>query len=431
MAATEQVLQQIVRICTTDLGGHSSFHRSGFAELCFPNYDRDEFYDILGQSRSNDKPGVATVPRVQIMDEPNLKHTTKFILDAAQMHQVACYALPKEFGHRRWKRSYSLTRDGNSFDACMRKLKGASATLLVIRTGRGEIFGGFSDAPWEQDTFKYHGGENTKLFTFVNTRMVQTQSSRSLYSIDESVHSCSSSTDRESYDARDDCEGKSKKKGSISVYSWSGLNRDFQYCDSSRTLLAFGGGGARFGLSIERNFKMGTTGPCETFTNEKLGSEESFRVIDVEIWTFADVEATCCSVLCCQQMPPAIPTEDTNWIPPVRLVRERERPEKFILDQSQLDLIARFVLPQTIAVCRWKRAYSLARDGDSFDTCLHMIRKERRSLMVIRTEDNQIFGGYADSPWKAFHCNYYGSAQACLWKLTPKGDTCSSSTTYQ
>ena len=96
-----------------------------------------------------------------------------------------------------------------------------------------------------------------------------------------------------------------------------------------------------------------------------------------------------------------------------------------------MDLIARFVLPQTVAACRWKRAYSLARDGDSFDSCLHLTRKERRSLMVIRTDDGQIFGGYADSPWKAFHCNYYGSAQACLWKFTTNEDQDSASPNQQ
>ena len=421
MAATEQLLQQLVRICATEFGGDSSFQRSGFAELCFPSYDLDEFHDILGRGLGGDTAGLTSVPRVQIMDEPNIKHTTKFILDAAQMHQVACYALPKQLAHRRWKRTFSLARDGNSFEACMQKLKGEKETLLVVKTMQGEVFGGYSDAPWEQDTFAYHGGDNTKLFSFVD-KIVRNQSSRSLHSIDDSVHSCASSTDMQNCDSRDDCEEKTGKKRAMRVYSWSGLNRDFQYCDSSRTLLAFGGGGARFGLSIERNFKMGSTGPCDTFTNEKLGNEENFRVMDVEIWTFVAVEETCCSILCCQQAPTTVPAEDTNWIPPVRLVRERVRPEKFILNQAQLDQIARYVLPQTIAACRWKRAYSLARDGDSFDTCLHKTRKERRSLMVIRTEDNQIFGGYADSPWKAFHCNYYGSAQACLWKFTSDDD---------
>jgi len=178
--------------------------------------------------------------------------------------------------------------------------------------------------------------------------------------------------------------------------------------------MAFGGGGARFGLSIEKDFRVGSTGPCETFRNDPLGSDESFRIADVEIWGFVAPEETCCSLLCFQPHH-YTQEQDVNWIPPVRVAREVTRPENFVLDQTKMDQIARFVLPQTIAACRWKRVYSLARDGDSFEACLHYTRKERRSLMVIRTSDDQIFGGYADSPWRACHANYYGSAQACLW----------------
>ena len=43
--------------------------------------------------------------------------------------------------------------------------------------------------------------------------------------------------------------------------------------------------------------------------------------------------------------------------------------------------------------------------------------------MVIKTDDNQIFGGYADSPWRPFNCNYYGSAQASLWTFAQQRPT--------
>lgn len=413
MAVHERVMQQFFRICATDFGGGSSIQRSGFAELCFPSFDLDDFYHgVVHHGPSSDD---AVVPRVQIMDEPNLKQSTDFILDAVQMHQVASFVLPKELKLRRWKRSFSLARDGPSFEECMEKINGEQQTLLVVTTNHGEMFGGYSDARWDFNSGTYHGGEKSKLFSFVTS---DRRSTRSLHSIDDSAHSYQSNQSTTCFDARDDCEETKEKKGSLSVYSWSGLNRDFQYCDSSRSLLAFGGGGARFGLSIEQNFKVGTTAPCDTFTNDKLGSSERFQIMDLEIWSFVVVEESCCSMLCCQQLPALNPQEDITWIPPVRVVRERLRPEHFILDQAKMNLIARYVFPQTVASCQWKRAYSLARDGDCFDTCLHMCRRERRSLMVIRTPDGQIFGGYADSPWKAFHCNYYGSAQACLWKFT-------------
>ena len=212
---------------------------------------------------------------------------------------------------------------------------------------------------------------------------------------------------------------------SITTYPWTGLNRDFQYCDPSRTLVAFGGGGARFGLCIERDFRTGSTGPCETFGNEKLGSDENFRVLDVEVWGFVGTDDTCCSSLLCFQPQPLI-HEDSNFIPSVRVDRDDPQPETFVLDQPKMNLIARFVLPRTIASCRWRRVYSLARDGDAFEACLGLIRREQRSLMVIRTDDNQIFGGYADSPWRPCHGNYYGSAQACLWTFATTSEDQSS-----
>ncbi|CAB9513525.1 receptor coactivator 7 [Seminavis robusta] len=400
MAATQQIFRQLLNLCASE-----NYPRSGLAELCFPNYESDQ--------HDEDNQALSWIPRVQIVDEPNHKNSSKFLLDAAQMHQIACSVLPKELAFHRWKRVFSLARDGPSFYDFIYRIRENRQTLLIVKTTRGELFGGFSDSPWEMDNQYFHGGEQSKLFTFV--KRSRRGASGSSDDSDNVVNrdSCRS---LERYDSRDDdhYDQKSEKKESLTVYPWSGLNRHVQYCDPGRTLIAFGGGGARFGLSIEQSFRFGSTGPCETFGNEKLGTDENFRVSDVEVWGFVDVEETCCSsLLCFQPLAPA--EEDVNFIPSVRVDRVDPQPETFILDQQKMDQIARFVLPRTIASCRWKRVYSLSRDGDAFEVCLHLVRKEQRSLMVIRTEDNQIFGGYADSPWSPSNSNYYGSAQACLW----------------
>jgi hypothetical protein len=422
MAATEQIFKQLLQLCSTDYYGEGLYNRGGFAELCFPNYDDD---DEDGGGSSG--PAVFSwIPRVQIVDEPNLKFTSKFILDASQMHQIARFVLPKELAFRRWKRLYSLARDGDCFEECLDRIQGQARTLLVVRTCHGEAFGGYADTAWERDNHEFHGSEQSKVFSFVPLEKLTRES--------KAIESLSSSEDSseiidaivDAPDERDDAEARQLKKKRqqdqqqqqpLRVYKWSGLNRDFQYCDPSRTLIAFGSGGARFGLSIERDFRFGSTGQCDTYENDPLCSEGNFRILDMEIWGFVAMEDACCSCLCFQ--PEHVPEEHIDWIPPVRVVREPYRTEKFILDAPRMNQIARYVLPQGIAACRWKRVYSLARDGDSFESCLHLIRKEQRSLMVIRTADDRVFGAYADSPWRAAHCNYYGSAQARLWTFVP------------
>jgi TLD len=399
MAATGQLFKQLLNLCAPDSG---YYHRSGLAELCFPTMDAD--------GHDEDNQVLSWIPRVQIIDEHNHKVITKFLLDAAQMHQIACFVLPKELAFHRWKRHFSLARDGGSFRDCMNLIKNETQTLWIVKTARGEVMGGYSDDRFDIDSFEFHGGEQSKLFTFVKSTKRSSQGSR----VDDNSKPHSGRLD-----SRDDFEEKTETAVSITAYPWTGLNRDFQYCDPGRKLIGFGGGGARFGLCIEGDFRTGSTGPCETFGNEKLGSDENFRVADIEVWGFVGTDDTCCSSLLCFQ-PQPLPQEDSNFIPSVRVDRDDPQPETFVLDQQKMNQIARFVLPRTIASCRWRRVYSLARDGDAFEACLSLVRREQRSLMVIRTDDNQVFGGYADSPWRPYNGNYYGSAQACLWTFAKK-----------
>lgn len=397
MSATEAVVSQAIQICSTvDFGER----QGSFSDLCFASLE-DYKEDIF-----------PWVHKVQIVEEANRKNSPNHILNPEQMQQIARFVLPKQLTFRKWQRLFSLARDGHKFDECMKRIHTKSQTLLVVRSTKGEIFGGYADSSWEPDNYEYHGGEQTKIFSFVSTRQRKRINPK-----DSDSNLTAHSVEYENPDCRDDSEeGHVKvRKAALWVYRWTGANRYFQYCDGGRTLIGFGGGGARFGLSIEKDFRYGSTGSCDTFQNEALGSESNFRVADVEIWGFVAGEETCCSLLCFQPTHP--PDENINWIPPVRVRREPSTTEKFILSQNQMNDIAGYVLPQGIAACRWKRVYSLARDGDSFEACVHLIRKEQRSLMVIRTSENEVFGGYAESPWRAGNCNYYGSAQACLWSL--------------
>ena len=53
-------------------------------------------------------------------------------------------------------------------------------------------------------------------------------------------------------------------------------------------MIAIGGGREEgsFGLSLECNFRLGSTGACDTFKNEPLCDQENFEVVDVEVYSF-------------------------------------------------------------------------------------------------------------------------------------------------
>lgn len=199
------------------------------------------------------------------------------ILSQEQMNDIARHVLPKGIAFCRWNRLYSLTRDGDSFFQCLRLCGNEPKTLVVIKTTRGAILGGYADAPWELRSAHshgaFHGSASAALFSF---------------SIDNN--------DKD--DNNKNASGKGSKASktnpkcstNLKVFHWTGANRYIQYTDSTdgRRMLAFGGGGQEgaFGLSVEQDFQFGSTGPCDTFGNLPLCDQENFNIMDMEIWSF-------------------------------------------------------------------------------------------------------------------------------------------------
>ncbi len=190
--------------------------------------------------------GPVRVTKVEGDDE------SPYILSQEQMDEISKHVLPETIKYCRWRRLYGLGRDGDSFDGCLRIIGSEKRTLMVVRTTKGDVFGGYADAPWhskhDSSTAKFYGSASSCLFSF-----------------------------------------PPKFQGSeIVVYRWTGKNRYIQVCDVSNKMLAFGGGGDKgaFGLCLQEDFERGTTGHCETFDNEPLCSEGNFDIVDVEFWEF-------------------------------------------------------------------------------------------------------------------------------------------------
>eukprot|EP00521_Asterionellopsis_glacialis_P006413 CAMPEP_0195283994 /NCGR_PEP_ID=MMETSP0707-20130614/2361_1 /TAXON_ID=33640 /ORGANISM="Asterionellopsis glacialis, Strain CCMP134" /LENGTH=530 /DNA_ID=CAMNT_0040343273 /DNA_START=9 /DNA_END=1598 /DNA_ORIENTATION=- len=124
--------------------------------------------------------------------------------------------------------------------------------------------------------------------------------------------------------------------------------------------------------------------------------------------------------------------EDCDWVPRVRIIEDNTASEFcYLLNKDQMQkILAEEVVPVTIALRPWKRLYRLERDGDSFETFLHLVDRASQTLLVIRTDRGELFGAYADSPWNisttesrlqhhhaASSTSFYGSAQSCLFSF--------------
>ncbi|KAK1741329.1 TLD domain-containing protein [Skeletonema marinoi] len=204
---------------------------------------------------------------IKIVPEPcrddNDNSIAPFILLQPQMKALLeSGGLPQSLNYCKWKRLYSLSRDGDSFETFLRMVEGHNRTVLVVKTTAGRLFGGYADTRWEarhknRQADGFYGSAQACLFRFPRCGETTTTSSK-----------------------EDDNE--------VVIYKWTGANRYIQLCDAYKRAVAFGGGGddGDFGLCIEDDFRRGTTGHCSTFENEALCEEGYFDVVDLEVWGF-------------------------------------------------------------------------------------------------------------------------------------------------
>jgi hypothetical protein len=98
-----------------------------------------------------------------------------------------------------------------------------------------------------------------------------------------------------------------------------------------------------------------------------------------------------------------------------------------ILSNEQMKEISRRGLPASVRLMTWTRAYSLRRDGDYFGTMFDKCSFFKHTLIVIKTTDGDLLGGYADTPWGEHQnstglqgsCNFFGSGQAFIFANFP------------
>lgn len=248
-------------------------------EAFFVSKSGDGYSVELPVDLSIDEEDASWIPPVRVDDETDMD-ASPFILTPEERQQIAVSVLPRGIAYCRWKRLYSLARDGDSFDACLRSIAHERQTLMVVRTSRDAVFGGFADEPWEGNAHgssSYFGSPGACLFRVDPV-------ANSTISIGKMQDSNANNGDDESAKVASSARPKTKVK----CYRWTGANRYIQLCDAKHKMLAFGGGGdgGSFGLCVGQDFLLGSTGSCATFDNDPLCDQENFEIVDMEIYGF-------------------------------------------------------------------------------------------------------------------------------------------------
>ena len=191
------------------------------------------------------------------------------LINAEQRQNLAEKVLPRSLADHFWSRLYSLSRDGDTFDRCLKAIEDERRTLIVIQTTQNQILGGFADVAWKTSSGGIiktnEGGPDACAFCFQ--------------------------------------KGEMDKESDLKVFRWTGTNRYTQLVDVKRERLAMGAGGIlenefnnnndgdddvhHYAWSVEQNFTVGTTGRCPTFDNEPLCEPKRFEILDFEVYGFS------------------------------------------------------------------------------------------------------------------------------------------------
>ncbi|ETV84287.1 hypothetical protein H257_03539 [Aphanomyces astaci] len=223
-----------------------------------PSSNQQDDASITSNNNNNTPPilmKVKAVPPAQPESQPKHSKPLMEVTSIPQLHNAtsmdilpdpvifkslvpkleAC--LPPQYRGYDWAVAYSLAQHGASLDTLYRKVYHRRASLVVVETGDGDIFGAFAASPWAVSNSFYGTGE-----CFVFT-----------------------------------CYPK------FEHFPWKGHNAMFMFSNDS--MLAMGGGGG-FAFGLNADLSRGTSARCLTFENRCLTKRSEFDVVNCEVWEF-------------------------------------------------------------------------------------------------------------------------------------------------
>jgi len=92
-----------------------------------------------------------------------------------------------------------------------------------------------------------------------------------------------------------------------------------------------------------------------------------------------------------------------------------------ILSPFMVDMLVEDGLPWSLQDCQFNRIFSSSRDGESFSTFMRSVRGYGQTIIVAKTSDGRIVGGYATDVWSGRKQQSEGSSpnHAFLFAIEP------------
>lgn len=117
----------------------------------------------------------------------------------------------------------------------------------------------------------------------------------------------------------------------------------------------------------------------------------------------------------------------TSWSKPASsdgdARKKRSLPPVTLLGQSTIlssDIVSRLeeTLPCPLRGYSWKLLYSLEQHGANLGTFYARTQFDAQTLIVVQTQKDEIFGGFASETWRPSHCEYYGTGESYLFAVS-------------
>eukprot|EP00808_Paulinella_micropora_P021663 g38878.t1 len=152
-----------------------------------------------------------------------------------QLKWIITQHCPQRFQVARWRCLYSITRHGRRLKTFFDRVETSPFCLMVFRDNNKKVFGAFTTEVWDPDRETHFGTGENFVFTL----------------------------------------------DPLKVYKWSEKNDFFQKVFP--TSIGIGGGGS-VAIEIDKNFRTGRSGPCQTFDSPMLSSTPEWQCWDFEVW---------------------------------------------------------------------------------------------------------------------------------------------------
>ena len=162
------------------------------------------------------------------------------ILSAYQLKELYEF-LPDSHQYSDLYRVFSISIDGSSLRTFYDKCQDINNSILVVKDEEGNIFGAYASEGFEPNK-NFVGTGECFLYSFF-------------------------------------------KGNKINVFSSTGINRFYMYCDDEQ--VCFGCSDDYFSLALTKDFLEGYTHTTQTYQNTPLSSKDKFIIVKLELWAFS------------------------------------------------------------------------------------------------------------------------------------------------